>query len=212
MAKAVVQVDSATRRHLLAAAAKCFARHGYAATSVQEIVRAARVSKPVLYYYFKDKADLFRVLVHDVHDERYRLMQRAAERGRTVAEKLEEILTAIFQYSIRNQPLMRLAFATAFAATDEVPARTDCAERGRRNFDFIRALVLLGQADGELDAGFPAAELAMGIYSQLNTYVMVRLLVPDCPLNRESARQIVRLFLQGAAGSSGAPRRQPVSK
>ena len=38
----------------------------------------------------------------------------------------------------------------------------------------------------------------MGIYGQLNTYVMVRLLVPDCPLDRQAAKQIVRLFLEGA--------------
>ena len=38
----------------------------------------------------------------------------------------------------------------------------------------------------------------MGIYGQLNSYVMVRLLVPDCPLDRQTAKQIVRLFLQGA--------------
>jgi hypothetical protein len=47
---------------------------------------------------------------------------------------------------------------------------------------------------------FTPDELAMGIYGQLNSYVMVRLLVPDCPLNRATAKQIVRLFLQGAAG------------
>ena len=39
----------------------------------------------------------------------------------------------------------------------------------------------------------------MGIYGQLNSYVMVRLLVPDCPLDRRTAKQIVRLFLEGAA-------------
>ena len=39
----------------------------------------------------------------------------------------------------------------------------------------------------------------MGIYGQLNSYVMVRLLVPDCPLDGRTASQIVRLFLQGAA-------------
>jgi len=32
----------------------------------------------------------------------------------------------------------------------------------------------------------------------LNSYVMVRLLVPDCPLDRQAAKQIVRLFLEGA--------------
>jgi len=50
-----------------------------------------------------------------------------------------------------------------------------------------------------LDRRFSVDELAMGIYGQLNSYVMVRLLVPDCPLDRRAARQIVRLFLEGAA-------------
>lgn len=205
MAKTIRHSDSATRQQLLHAALKSFARSGYAATSVQEIVDAAEVSKPVLYYYFSDKAHLFRALVDQAHDERYQLMQAAAERGRTVAEKLEEVLAALFEFSLRNRELMRLAFATAFAASGEVPGRLHCREKGRRNFEFIRSLIELGQASGELDRGFSADELAMGIYGQLNSYVMVRLLVPDCPLDRQTAKQIVRLFLEGAL------QRQPVT-
>ncbi|MEI6394160.1 MAG: TetR/AcrR family transcriptional regulator [Verrucomicrobiota bacterium] len=189
---------SATRQHILQAALKSFADCGYAATSVQEIVDAAQVSKPALYYYFKDKADLFQALVDRAHDERYELMQDAAARGRTVAEKLEEMVAAVFEFSLRNRELMRLAFATAFAATREAPGQLKCHEKGRRNFEFIRSLIELGQTSGELDRRFTTDELAMGIYGQLNSYVMVRLLVPDCPLDRQAAKQIVRLFLEGA--------------
>jgi AcrR family transcriptional regulator len=189
---------SVTRKHILRAALKSFARCGYAATSVQHIVDAAEVSKPALYYYFKDKADLFQALVDQAHDERYQLMREAAERGHTIGEKLEEIVAAVFEFSLRNRELMRLAFATAFAASGEVPDGVKCCAKGRRNFEFIRSLVEAGQAAGELDRRFSADELAMGIYGQLNTYVMVRLLVPDCPLDRQAARQIVRLFLEGA--------------
>jgi hypothetical protein len=59
-----------------------------------------------------------------------------------------------------------------------------------------------GQKSGELDDRFTADELAMGLFGQLNSYVMIRLLVPDCPLNRQTARQTVRLFLEGAANSN----------
>ena len=189
---------SNTRQDILRAALKSFARCGYAATSVRQIVDDARVSKPALYYYFADKAQLFQALVDQAHDERYRLMQAAAQRGRTVAEKLEQVVAAVFEFSLRNRELMRLAFATAFAASGESPSRVRCAEKGRRNYEFVRSLIEQGQAAGELDSRFSVDDLAMGIYGQLNSYVMVRLLVPDCPLDRRTARQIVRLFLEGA--------------
>lgn len=192
--------DSEVRRQLLRAALKSFADRGYAATSVQQIVDAARVSKPALYYYFKDKAGLFDALVDQAHDERYLLMQQAAAKGGTLAEKLEEIAAAIFDFSVRNRELMRLAFATAFAASGEAPGQSRCREKGKRTFDFIRSLMEAGQASGELERGFTVDELAMGIYGQLNSHVMVRLLVPECPLDRRTARQIVRLFMDGAAG------------
>jgi len=190
--------DSVTRQHLLHAALKCFARRGYAATSVQEIVDTAKVSKPALYYYFADKADLFQAIVDTAHDERYRLMRGAAERGRTLVERLEHIVAEIFEYSLRNRELMRLAFATAFAAAGDAPGQMKCREKGRRNFEFIKSLIEQGQAAGELNASFTAEELTMGIYGQLNSYVMIRLLVPECPLNRETAQRIVQLFFDGA--------------
>ena len=68
-----------TRQQILQAALKRFANSGYAATSVQQIVDDAQVSKPALYYYFRDKAGLFQALVHEAHDERY---QRRAGGGR----------------------------------------------------------------------------------------------------------------------------------
>jgi AcrR family transcriptional regulator len=208
MGKTVNHCDSATRLHLLQAALKRFADRGYAATSVQEIVDAAGVSKPALYYYFKDKAGLFHVLVDQAHEERYRLMREAAKRGRTVAEKLEEIVAAVFEFSLRNRELMRLTFATAFAASGEAPARTKCIEKGRRNFEFLRSLIELGQASGELDQSFSLDDLTMGVYGQLNSYVMIRLLAPDCPMDRQTAKRIVRLFLEGAANrQNGAARR-----
>ena len=121
---------SKTRQQILRAALKSFARCGYAATSVRQIVDDARVSKPALYYYFADKAQLFQALVDQAHDERYLIMQAAAQRGRTVAQKLEQIVAAVFEFSLRNRELMRLAFATAFAASGESPSRVKVRRKG----------------------------------------------------------------------------------
>ena len=50
---------AATYKGLLSAAGELFARKGYSGTSVREIVAAAGVTKPVLYYYFRNKEGLY---------------------------------------------------------------------------------------------------------------------------------------------------------
>jgi len=195
--------DSTTRQHVLQAALKKFADCGYEGASVQGIVEAANVTKPTLYYYFRNKKDLYQGLVDYAHDERLRLMQAAAERGGTVAEKLVEILAELFAFLQNNREMMRIAFATAFAAPGEVPAEVRYMEKCARNFEFVHDLIRRGQAAGELDRRFDSKELAFGIYGQLNVYVMAHLLMPDCKLNRQTAQRIVELFLVGAAAKRG---------
>src|ERR1039458_6092431 len=127
MAKPVNHSD--TRQQLLRAALKHFANSGYAATSVQHIVDDAKLSKPALYYHFEDKAGLFQALVHEAHDERYRLLCAAAENNAGIRAQLEAALTALFAYFRENRDLMRISFATMFAAPGEAPARPSLRPR-----------------------------------------------------------------------------------
>ena len=54
---------SPVARHIARAAARLFAERGYDATSVREIVAAAGVAKPTLYYYFRSKEGLASALL-----------------------------------------------------------------------------------------------------------------------------------------------------
>ena len=51
------------RELLLAAATRAFARHGFAATSLDDVAREAGVSKVILYRHFESKADLYRAVL-----------------------------------------------------------------------------------------------------------------------------------------------------
>jgi AcrR family transcriptional regulator len=190
---------SATREQILLAALKRFAHSGYSAASVQQIVDDAEVSKPALYYYFKDKAGLFQALVDEAHDARYRLMQAACGKSADFKAQLVEILTSLFDYLHDNRELMRIAFSSAFAAPGEVPETLRCSEKCERNFEFIHALMKKGQATGALDRRFDSRELAFGFYGQLNSYLVSQLILPGCALDRKTAGRIVELFLAGAA-------------
>ncbi|HEX4350838.1 MAG TPA: TetR/AcrR family transcriptional regulator [Verrucomicrobiae bacterium] len=200
MAKPALHSD--TRQQLLRAALKHFANSGYAATSVQDIVDDAKLSKPALYYHFKDKAGLFQALVHEAHDERYRLLHAAAESRTGIAAQLEAMLATLFAYFCENRELMRISFATMFAAPGEVPEDADCAEKCERNFEFVHSVIRQAQKNGELDKHFDSLELAMGFYGQVNFYLVGHLVCGDCQPDQLTARRIVELFLAGAGSKS----------
>src|ERR1035438_6718469 len=148
------KADSESRRRILRAALKHFANAGYAATSVQGIVDDAKVSKPALYYHFRDKAALFQALVSEAHDERYEVVRQAAARGKDLRGQLVEILAALFDYFHKNRDLTRIAFSTAFAAPGEVPAALCYLDKCQRNFDVVHSLVKRAPARKELDRRF----------------------------------------------------------
>jgi AcrR family transcriptional regulator len=192
------KADSETRRHILRAALKHFANAGYAATSVQGIVDDAKVSKPALYYHFRDKAALFEALVNEAHDERFEVVQQAAARGKGLRAQLVEALSALFDYFHKNRDLTRIAFATAFAAPGEVPAGLHYLDKCQRNFEVVHALFQQALARGELDRRFASQELAYGFYGLGHFYIVSNLMMPNYRLDRRAAGRIVDLFLAGA--------------
>lgn len=196
--------NTGTRRQLLRAALKRFAHSGYAASSVQHIVDDAKLSKPALYYHFKDKAGLFQALVHEAHDERYRLLCEAAEKSQDIRGRLEAILTVLFDYFRQNRELMRISFATMFAAPGEVPEGLCYADKCERNFEFVHSLIKRAQKTGELEKRFDSQEMAFGFYGLVNSYLVSHLVMRDCEPDKKTAKRIVELFLTGA----GAKKKQ----
>jgi AcrR family transcriptional regulator len=194
----IPKADSKTRRQILRAALKHFANAGYAATSVQQIVGDAKVSKPALYYHFRDKSALFEALVNEAHDERFEVVQQAVARGRGLRGQLVEVLAALFDYFHKNRDLTRIAFATAFAAPGEVPADLCYLDKCQRNFEVVHSLFKRALAQGELDRRFDSLELAYGFYGQGNFYIVSHLMMPNHRLDRRAAGRVVDLFLLGA--------------
>ncbi len=69
----------ATRTLLIAVARKNFTKHGYAATSIDDIIQQAGVARGALYHHFSGKEALFRAVYETVEGEVIsRVMEAAA--------------------------------------------------------------------------------------------------------------------------------------
>lgn len=80
-----------------------FARHGFDGTSVRQIVGEARVTKPVLYYYFKNKRGLFLNLLEEAVAPLCDEVERITERGGVPLQQMEQIIAAFLQF-FRERP------------------------------------------------------------------------------------------------------------
>lgn len=184
---------------VLASAIQEFARKGYSGTAIQDIVEATGLSKPTLYYYFQSKAGLFRAIMDFAYDECLSGMQdRVAKAGGGVKEKLIAVTTAMFEFAGKHPQLLRLVFATNFAAPEEIPAECVDKEKRRRNFDFVKGIVEEGVKSRELDGSFAAVELAHGLYGAITHHCRLHLLCGEGKLNAKVAARLVDLYLRGA--------------
>lgn len=194
----MVDIPNEARQAILQSAIATFAHKGYAGTSVQDILQAAQLSKPTLYYYFENKAGLFRAILDYAYGESFKRMKEAAAAEKTAEKQLVAVGTAIFAWARENQNLMRLVLATVFAAPEEVPA--ECVQPFKRRCyrELILEIIRAGQASGELDSKYDAKELMHGIFGAISHQIRSHLLLPEGELDRKLAERTVALFLNGA--------------
>lgn len=104
----------------MAAAVELFSRKGYDGTPVREIVEAAGVTKPVLYYYFKSKDNLLATIVGEAMDGFHdRLRQVCAGPVGDLAARLDEIKD-LYLAMAREQPLLvRFLYSIAYSGQYE---------------------------------------------------------------------------------------------
>ncbi|BCJ37015.1 TetR family transcriptional regulator [Actinocatenispora thailandica] len=79
------------RTQVLEAALPVFARHGYRKTSMDDVAKAADISRPGLYFAFSSKHELFRAAVqHSLDDSLAAAGQALSDQGRPLRERLIE--------------------------------------------------------------------------------------------------------------------------
>jgi AcrR family transcriptional regulator len=99
----------ATRGRLIATARRLFAEKGFAATSTEEILGEARVSRGALYHHFPSKTDLFQATFEAVEDELTAgVLQVAIGSGETDPIRILEIGFDAFLDQCTNPEVQRI--------------------------------------------------------------------------------------------------------
>jgi len=180
------------RARLLLVATRLFARHGYEAVGVQQIVAAAGVTKPTLYHYFGSKRGLLDALLADGFADFFAALDGAMPYEYALIEPLTAYANAYFAFAARRRDLYRLQLALWFAPpqSEAFAAIVPYTERQQRFFEefFARAAEDHGNMVGRQRA------YALTFLGLLNTYAALLLndyLQPDAAMTRHAVRQFM---------------------
>jgi AcrR family transcriptional regulator len=109
------------------AARRLFGQRGYGSVSIEEIVRASRVTRGALYHHFEDKADLFRTVAAEVENEVAEQVIESVDREKRLEKRFERgievTLDAFLDRSVRQILLIDGPSVVGWAAWVSVDER-----------------------------------------------------------------------------------------
>lgn len=127
------------RERLIAGLAIAVAEHGFAATTISNITKAAVVSRRTFYEHFESKEDCF-LTAYDVVLEQIReRVLAAAEVEEGWAEKVRAGIAALLRFFAAEPELARLGMVESFSAGPQI------AERHRQAIESFIPLLRLGR-------------------------------------------------------------------
>ncbi len=98
----------ATRAGILQGARACFARLGYANTTVEDILQASQVSRATFYFYFESKQALLISLVEELEPGLLNLCGRIAPLPAASPEGVRRWLDELLDFLSRHQEVLNI--------------------------------------------------------------------------------------------------------
>jgi AcrR family transcriptional regulator len=190
-----LEKDIAIRQRLLQCATDLFVEKGYEGTSVREIVAAAGVTPPVLYYYFKSKEGIYLEIMREAHGEFEAVLAGVAELGGTAEARLRALIGRVLVLFRTHIKPARLMYAVHYGPTRSVPEfRFD--EIHTRFNDAVLTLIRQGMASGEFEPSDPEV-MMWGILGVVNLYIEMELCHPERSLGEEGLLKVLDLIFLG---------------
>lgn len=195
-------------KRMLRAAVHLFARKGYKGTSVREIVQAAQVTNPMLYYYFDDKQGLFDTLVTYLFEVLTSEVQDAISTSSSLEDGVEQAIAGYFTACKQSPIAVKFVYSVIFGPSEGSP-RFDIFEAREQLFEGITAKFEAAMHAGDLpEDRFDPHFLAEQLLGLISNHLMRALKKAEkaddfgtelrAHLTDEVARDLTDFFLSGA--------------
>lgn len=193
--------NGSMRQRLLASATDLFTRKGYAATTVREIVGAAGVTKPVLYYYFSNKEGIYLELMREAFARVDEMIAGTARDRGSAAQRLLRLCDRTYTLFTEKIKLVRVMYAIYYGPHQGTPF-FDFDAYHYKFQEGVRRLIEEGIREREFRKGNPE-DMAWAVIGAINVAMEVHLGHPELQLGREGLARVLKIIFQGIYAEKG---------
>ncbi len=181
----------------MGAALRLFTQRGYSATTVRELVEAAGVTKPVLYYYFGNKEGLFLELMRTHFGRLEAAVDVFRREEGSVRERLVAMLDKGFVYVQQDLDFIRLMHAVYFGPPGEAPY-FDFGTYHQRYHDLITRFLKEGIDRGEFRR-VNAGDMAWVILGTVEIAIEDQICCQTSRIDHDTLIRLLNLVFDGLA-------------
>lgn len=185
------EADATVRERLLRSAVDLFAEKGYTATSIREIVAAAGVTKPVLYYYFHNKKGLFHQIMEEAAQRLRANLAAIAQPGASVWQRYTRLADLTQETFAENPKSMKLMLLVFFGPPYDAPF-VDLNALYWQFHRAVEAMAAEGVGTGEMRPGDPE-KIAWVLMGAVHQALQVALCQPEQALARQDLREVLEV-------------------
>jgi AcrR family transcriptional regulator len=188
----------ARRAEILEQAEKIFAVKGFYNVTMAEIANASGFSIGSLYQFFEGKENLYSSMLSEKLDLMYEQVREKVKATSGIAEKIEMIIAAHFQFVENNSDFCRLFIRGENAAPSEVMTsmRQKIIDGYSQHLTFIETELKNGIKNGFLRP-LPSRDMATVLFGLIRFSAVDWMLFPTETLLSSKKDFILEVFLQG---------------
>jgi len=189
-----------TRATVLKAALSVFSAKGYAAATLDDVAKAAKVTRGAIYWHFKSKADLYNTLTQELSTRGATVVQQAIAEGGTLLEILRRVFVrqcALIEDDKEARAVMELALFKTGLDPELQAGRKKQLEVGNALVEGIASAMQQGIAQGDLREDMDPVDMARAFIAFENGAIQLWLASPKAFSLKESAESFADILIAG---------------
>jgi AcrR family transcriptional regulator len=167
--------EDVRRGQILDAARRCFIEKGYFPTRMEDIAKAAGLSKGGIYFHFESKPQIFEALVRQEYEESSSILKKVSQEAGSYQEVFEKLARHFLEYFRSRPDFPRFFMVMGEMAGRDESVRGMLASLQQEYTRVIAQLIRAGIDSGALKPVDPevTATLLKGIIDALEGYFAI---------------------------------------